>query len=117
MNIPNDIVLHILQFLQLEANLYAKLVRISRQFNELCKTDDVWSKIFFQKYTTAKGTLTHNFKWAYGEMAKFQKNSYKKDVQNNEMKLIMLGQGGVGKSAFVVQFVMATFIGEYDPTM
>ncbi|KAF0987776.1 hypothetical protein HZS_6465 [Henneguya salminicola] len=34
-----------------------------------------------------------------------------------EIKLVVLGSGGVGKSALTVQFVQNIFIAEYDPTI
>lgn len=34
-----------------------------------------------------------------------------------EYKLVVLGSGGVGKSALTVQFVQGVFIGKYDPTI
>eukprot|EP01088_Endostelium_zonatum_P016510 TRINITY_DN4491_c0_g1_i1.p1 TRINITY_DN4491_c0_g1~~TRINITY_DN4491_c0_g1_i1.p1 ORF type:complete len:184 (+),score=42.16 TRINITY_DN4491_c0_g1_i1:80-631(+) len=35
----------------------------------------------------------------------------------NTFKVVVLGQGGVGKSAFSIQFVQGQFIAEYDPTI
>ncbi|CAF2403900.1 unnamed protein product [Rotaria sp. Silwood2] len=34
-----------------------------------------------------------------------------------EYKLVVLGSGGVGKSALTVQFVEGIFVGKYDPTI
>ena len=34
-----------------------------------------------------------------------------------EYKVVVLGSGGVGKSALTVQFVTGTFIEKYDPTI
>jgi len=34
-----------------------------------------------------------------------------------EHKLVVLGSGGVGKSAITVQFIQGTFIEVYDPTI
>ena len=34
-----------------------------------------------------------------------------------EYKLVVLGSGGVGKSALTVQFVQGVFVGKYDPTI
>eukprot|EP00117_Sycon_ciliatum_P014855 scpid70040/ scgid1749/ Ras-related protein Rap-1b len=34
-----------------------------------------------------------------------------------EYKLVMLGAGGVGKSALTVQFVQGIFVEKYDPTI
>lgn len=34
-----------------------------------------------------------------------------------EYKLVVLGSGGVGKSALTVQFVQSIFVEKYDPTI
>ena len=34
-----------------------------------------------------------------------------------EYKVVVLGSGGVGKSALTVQFVSGTFVEKYDPTI
>ena len=34
-----------------------------------------------------------------------------------EYKLVVLGSGGVGKSALTVQFVQGIFVERYDPTI
>jgi GTPase SAR1 family protein len=36
---------------------------------------------------------------------------------NRVYKVVMLGQGGVGKSALTLQFVMRTFQEDHDPTI
>src|SRR3990167_7610003 len=34
-----------------------------------------------------------------------------------EKKIVLLGAGGVGKSAFTIQFIQGKFISYYDPTI
>jgi len=34
-----------------------------------------------------------------------------------EYKLVIVGSGGVGKSAFIIQFIQNHFVDEYDPTI
>jgi GTPase SAR1 family protein len=34
-----------------------------------------------------------------------------------EYKIVVLGSGGVGKSALTVQFVQGIFVEKYDPTI
>jgi GTPase SAR1 family protein len=34
-----------------------------------------------------------------------------------ELKIVILGSGGVGKSALVVQFIQNHFVEHYDPTI
>lgn len=38
-------------------------------------------------------------------------------MTNEEYKLVVLGSGGVGKSALTVQFVQTIFVEKYDPTI
>jgi len=35
----------------------------------------------------------------------------------NNLKIVVLGSGGVGKSALTVQFVQGIFVEQYDPTI
>ena len=44
------------------------------------------------------------------------KNSRMASPQN-DMSLVVLGSGGVGKSALTVQFHQQVFVQEYDPTL
>ena len=38
-------------------------------------------------------------------------------VTMREYKIVVLGSGGVGKSALTVQFVQGIFVEKYDPTI
>jgi len=38
-------------------------------------------------------------------------------AQDNSTKIVVLGSGGVGKSAMTVQFVQGIFVERYDPTI
>ena len=42
---------------------------------------------------------------------------FKNNIFMREYKLVVLGSGGVGKSALTVQFVQGIFVGKYDPTI
>ena len=41
----------------------------------------------------------------------------KKENKMKEFKVVVLGSGGVGKSALTVQFVSGHFMEKYDPTI
>jgi predicted nucleotide-binding protein (sugar kinase/HSP70/actin superfamily) len=115
MNIP-DIIQHTLEYIPHDAHIIAKLSLISRQWHELTATDNVWKNIFLRKYPMATGVLNHNFKWAYGEMAYYMKHT-KKPITSKDMKFIVMGSTGCGKSALTVQLVAGVFVERYDPTM
>eukprot|EP00121_Abeoforma_whisleri_P003625 Awhi_evm1s3259 len=38
-------------------------------------------------------------------------------TENNTYKLVIVGGGGVGKSALTIQFIQCQFVDEYDPTI
>ncbi len=40
-----------------------------------------------------------------------------KTTRMREYKIVVLGSGGVGKSALTVQFVQGLFVEKYDPTV
>merc|ERR1711916_68155 len=42
---------------------------------------------------------------------------FKRKANMREYKLVVLGSGGVGKSALTVQFVQNIFVDKYDPTI
>lgn len=46
-----------------------------------------------------------------------KKKKRKKKINMREFKVVVLGSGGVGKSALTVQFVSGCFIEKYDPTI
>jgi Ras-related protein Rap-1A len=35
----------------------------------------------------------------------------------SEYKIVVLGSGGVGKSALTIQFIQGSFVEKYDPTI
>ena len=37
------------------------------------------------------------------------------DISPNEYKVVVVGSGGVGKSALTIQFIMSHFVDAYDP--
>eukprot|EP00800_Vazella_pourtalesii_P022160 TRINITY_DN854_c0_g1_i2.p1 TRINITY_DN854_c0_g1~~TRINITY_DN854_c0_g1_i2.p1 ORF type:complete len:117 (-),score=29.64 TRINITY_DN854_c0_g1_i2:491-841(-) len=40
-----------------------------------------------------------------------------RDNQTREYKLVVVGGGGVGKSALTIQFIQSQFVEDYDPTI
>ncbi|KAL0490517.1 Ras-related protein Rap [Acrasis kona] len=48
---------------------------------------------------------------------KAPKKSSKKEDQSEEIKLVVFGSGGVGKSALIVQLIQGVFVECYDPTL
>ena len=39
------------------------------------------------------------------------------NISQREYKVVVVGGGGVGKSAITLQFVQSHFVDEYDPTI
>lgn len=39
------------------------------------------------------------------------------NISQREYKLVVVGGGGVGKSAITLQFIQSHFVDEYDPTI
>eukprot|EP01105_Mastigella_eilhardi_P017935 TRINITY_DN4136_c0_g2_i1.p1 TRINITY_DN4136_c0_g2~~TRINITY_DN4136_c0_g2_i1.p1 ORF type:complete len:348 (-),score=86.47 TRINITY_DN4136_c0_g2_i1:182-1153(-) len=46
-----------------------------------------------------------------------KKGKKEDDTDNNDYKIVVVGSGGVGKSAFTISFVKNNFIETYDPTI
>ena len=49
--------------------------------------------------------------------ASFSDLIWKRNKSMREYKIVVLGSGGVGKSALTVQFVQGLFVEKYDPTV
>lgn len=49
--------------------------------------------------------------------SKEKQQQQRKTTNMREFKVVVLGSGGVGKSALTVQFVSGCFIEKYDPTI
>jgi len=45
-----------------------------------------------------------------------KKGSNSKDTPE-ELKIVVFGSGGVGKSALIVQLIQNVFVEQYDPTL
>ncbi|CAG7724350.1 unnamed protein product [Allacma fusca] len=43
--------------------------------------------------------------------------SSSRQPQNNQLKIVVVGGGGVGKSAITIQFIQSYFVQDYDPTI
>ena len=114
MNTP-DIILHTLQYFPYDAKLFANLSLVSKQWKELVETDEQWKNIFFKKYPMARTILTHNFKRACIEMAWYKKHG--KKVPKQDLKLIVLGANGCGKSALTIRFASGYFLDHYFDLM
>eukprot|EP01132_Coremiostelium_polycephalum_P005234 gene5234-6515_t len=55
----------------------------------------------------------HNISSAFNALGTLAYNY----INDNEIKLIIVGNGGVGKSAITIQFINGHFVDEYDPTI
>ena len=80
----------------------------------------------FQRFT--RGTLDDNSweKWGEKNFRKEKNLFYSKTVGRpfkvvlgamTEYKLVVVGAGGVGKSALTIQLIQNHFVEEYDPTI
>jgi len=74
-----------------------------------------WKKTFIEIFVAKSGT---------GWLPSRQLPSYKELVQylpnlkiSQDLRIVIVGSGGVGKSASVIQFVQHVFVEEYDPTI
>ncbi|KAI1709420.1 ras family domain-containing protein [Ditylenchus destructor] len=77
-----------------------------------------------QNGTKSNGTLSNGPSTTIGRNHKIQQINGHHTVSNGKkaagpqlLKLVVLGSGGVGKSAITIQFVQAYFICDYDPTI
>lgn len=73
-----------------------------------------WFVLLLQVDRGSVNCVPHNLSldlWFYGEILKINKNKM------TEYKLVVVGAGGVGKSALTIQLIQNHFVDEYDPTI
>jgi len=76
------------------------------------KAKNFWKKEYFELMDGTKAQ-----KWIpYG---RYSRNDLRllKEAAAREVKTVVCGYGGTGKSALVIQFIQSHFIDEYDPTI
>ena len=57
--------------------------------------------------------------WRLDSVSQFHPPAEMAYTSNNirEYKIVVVGSGGVGKSALTIQFIQSHFVEEYDPTI
>jgi GTPase KRas protein len=60
--------------------------------------------------------ITKNFLGVFAQLTFFSKTKDSNEIWK-ELRLVVLGDGGVGKSAFVVRYVQDMFVEDLDPTI
>jgi len=101
--VPDDIILCILSYLPPQDLIHIN--KVNKQLHELSNSDKLWEQICIKN----------------GMNEIFQEN-WKKTFSlqfliPEEIYLVVLGSGGVGKSTTVVQYVQRIFVERYDPTI
>jgi GTPase KRas protein len=61
--------------------------------------------------------ITKNFLGVFAQLTFFSKQKLDSNEMYEDLRLVVLGDGGVGKSAFVVRYVQDRFVEELDPTI
>ena len=84
---------------------------VNREFFMVSSYDDIWKDILFQSYPFSKIHIESRFKFVYSQLR--QKKPTKRKGSVNELKLAVVGTGGVGKTNFVVRYIQNIFLDEY----
>jgi Cdc6-like AAA superfamily ATPase len=121
--IPDEIVQLILSFSTCSLNEYATISLVSKQFHTTVTSDLFWKPLWTNLYPHSENYVRDDFYATYISTRRQQCEDplfyayNKKQGRLNDIKLIVLGADGVGKSTLTVQYVNGVFITEYDPTM
>jgi hypothetical protein len=114
--IPREIISHIVSFLSLDEKTILNWESISKQFYSVAEQH--WVTLWNTKNPSAQLRKNHRFGclqlFAYRQQhTRNSRNNY----NINEVKIVIAGAGGVGKSALTIRYVQDAFVAMYDPTM
>jgi GTPase SAR1 family protein len=112
MQLPPDILKLIVEYIPIDIK-FIPLGLINTQWSAVCNDEDRWKNEVAQKYPKALPHVTKNYKKCYFLLESTTKNVKPRD----EVKVVVLGDPGVGKSALVIRFITNNFVDQYDPTM
>ncbi|KAL0482523.1 hypothetical protein AKO1_014412 [Acrasis kona] len=91
---------------------------VSKQYQQIFDSDPVWSQIWKNKYPLQPDAFSENFKFCYSQLHLLQKTTKVKTTpQQEDIKTVVLGSGGAGKSCLVVRYIVGQYVAEYDPTI
>jgi hypothetical protein len=107
----NDLLSYILDFLPLTVPMTLKCERVSKQFYTIA--DSRWPKVWHHTYSS---TLQKNHRFAAIQMYLHNKQR-SSDGSYIKVPVVLIGDGGVGKSALALRFTHSEFFPRYDPTM
>ncbi|KAL0478840.1 hypothetical protein AKO1_008245 [Acrasis kona] len=110
-----DVIATIASYLDLQAKEATNLILVSKQFQIVFESDAVWYKIWNARYPLYSGAITKNYKFCYSEL-----NIYWSKVKNrskSDVKVYVMGAGGVGKSTLIIKLTTGHYVEEYDPTI
>jgi type II secretory pathway pseudopilin PulG len=74
-----------------------------------------WESFWRVQYPTI--TLTKNYRFASIQLHQFIQDYATPGNGTLEIKIVVVGEGAVGKSALVLRYVKEEFISRWDPTM
>ncbi len=95
-------------FLPLEIHYLLNWEQISTQFYSIAET--YWQKLWSNEHPSVPLKTNHR-------SASIQISKYLNKCEKKEIKVVLSGPGGVGKSALVLRLVTNKFVPEFDPTM
>jgi hypothetical protein len=113
--LPQDIIKLIVEYIPIDIK-FLHLGSINTQWSAVCNDEDRWKHEVAKKYPKALPHVTQNYKKCYFLLKSSLINDEPRG-ERGEVKVIVFGIGGIGKSALVVRFLTDTFVARYDPTM
>jgi hypothetical protein len=111
--IPRDIVVHIVSYLPLNVKTLLKWDRISKQFYSVAT--EHWVTLWNKECPFAP--LKRNHRFACIQWHAYRQHNAATLHPRNDVKIVVVGGGGVGKSSLTTRFIQGVYYPLYDPTM
>jgi ribosome biogenesis GTPase A len=112
LQLPQDIIKLIVEHIPIDIK-FIPLGLINTQWSAVCNDEDIWKNEVAQKYPKALPHVTKNYKKCYF-LLESTSNIFE---PRDDIKVVVLGEGGVGKSALIIRFITNDFVWLYESTM
>jgi hypothetical protein len=114
-HLPDDIVIHIFQYLRFTKDLLFTLEQVSHQFYAIVSSDQYWKPVFNERYNNA---CLASYRSAYVQLHHYVKMHDKiLTLEEKVINLTLLGDREVGRTSIVLSYTHSRYIEEFDPFM
>lgn len=119
-DVPDDIILYIFDYLESCSQTLISLSGIKKDWYVLFSRDEYWKSLLINRYSwLPRDLITKNYKNVFLCIHAHQICSRSQNTKNwwsNQMRLVVMGTGGVGKTSLIYMYVHRSFV-TWDPSI